>query len=409
LAGLVILAWAYFQAHLSLNGIAIKREARTMRLEVGKTFSENLEITNNSGSKKLWLQVEDQSKILSAIHSRSIANLEAGRAYQYLAQAQINRRGVYPLGPTGVSSGDAFGIFTTSLTIPPSNHLTVYPHIAKLEHFSLETGTDASGQNQLMQTTRTTPQAAGVREYQPGDPLNRIHWPITLKKDRLMAKEFDEDSQACAWLVLDAQAGIYPHVGVDGDYSFSTDRNLLPFKKRNAYQLPRDGFEYAVSMCASLADYYTRANKAVGFAACGKQLGILPAEKGERQLLKILNQLAVIEDQGTLLVQDLIQKQIRNIPRGSALVVISPRVSNDLSACLLLVRRWGLRAKFIHIDSNTFLTQNVKKEIKKRKETKNLIRIGYGDEISSKLSGNAALNAHLRVSGGSLPRRNRPV
>ena len=61
----------------------------------------------------------------------------------------------------------------------------------------------------MLQTTHPTPQAAGVREYSPGDPLSRVHWPTTVRRDKLMVKEFDEDSQSSVWLLLDAQKGKY--------------------------------------------------------------------------------------------------------------------------------------------------------------------------------------------------------
>ena len=54
----------------------------------------------------------------------------------------------------------------------------------------------------------TTPHAAGIREYYPGDPLNRIHWLSSLKRNQIMVKEFDQDPQASVWKYLDAQKEI---------------------------------------------------------------------------------------------------------------------------------------------------------------------------------------------------------
>ncbi len=408
-SGLAILCWSFILARSSLNGISLKREAKISRLEVGKVFSERLEISNVSKNRKLWLEIEDCSAILGPIHSRSLVNLDPGKMYSYPAQIQVNRRGFYPLGPTRLRSGDLFGVFSTETLLPARSALTVYPHIERLAYFSLETGLDASGQNQLMQTARTTPQAAGVREYQHGDPLNRIHWPLSAKKDQWMVKEFDEDSQACAWLMLDAQAGIYPHD--EQEAAPAIDRNLLPLKKKAQYQLPRDGFEFAVSLCASLADYFTCAKKSVALTASARQLINLPTEKGSRQLFKILGQLAAVEDCGKIPIQDLIQKQIRNIPRGSALVIISPRKLHELSASLVLARRWGLRAKVIQIDTESFENNAAISAAQRqtRQENQNLIRLRYGDKISSIFTGRpGGINARSRVSGGSLPRRNPP-
>ena len=48
-------------------------------LTAGSIFSERLEIKNNSHNSRYLLQIEDQSDILSEIHSRAISRLGAGR------------------------------------------------------------------------------------------------------------------------------------------------------------------------------------------------------------------------------------------------------------------------------------------------------------------------------------------
>ncbi|MEZ4612148.1 MAG: DUF58 domain-containing protein [Caldilineaceae bacterium] len=48
-----------------------------------------------------------------------------------------------------------------------------------------------------------TTNAAGVRDYYPGDSLNRIHWPTTARMRRLMTKEFELIPRRDIWLYLD--------------------------------------------------------------------------------------------------------------------------------------------------------------------------------------------------------------
>src|SRR5207247_206785 len=43
----------------------------------------------------------------------------------------------------------------------------------------------------------------GIREYQPGDAMNRIHWPSSVRHRRLHVKEFELDKTADLWLYLD--------------------------------------------------------------------------------------------------------------------------------------------------------------------------------------------------------------
>ena len=382
----LLLASMYILARLSLRGIQVKRVSSSVKLEVGKIFNERIEIHNDSKIGKLWLQIEDQSELLSGIQSRTIPNLKAGKTRGYSLQALVNQRGYFSLGPTHIVSGDPMGIFTVEKLFPAERQLIIYPYLIKLKNLSLEPGLEIGGQNLLVQTTETTPQAAGVREYQPGDPLNRIHWPITVKKNRLMVKEFDEDTQSCVWLFLDAEADTYPHQSEDTPKAY--DWRLLPIDKKKIYKLPRDAFEYAVSITASLARYYLHNDRAVGFSAFSSQLNILPAEKGQRQLNKMLTGLAAIQDTGDLPIQTLIERQIKNIARGSSLVIITAQGFQDMFNSLELVRRWGLRAQVIQIDRASFVPMKNRRRQKRSSSQKerNLIRISYGDEISERLS-----------------------
>ena len=397
---LLILSGAYIFTRQSLKGVDLKRYSRVSSLEAGDIFDERIEIRNDSRTGKLWIQIQDQSVLFSHIHTRTITKLGSGKVRVHQARALVNRRGVYSLGPVRLISGDPFGFFTSAKTIPARSSLTVYPHIEHITHLAMEPGREIGGQNLLVQTTRTTPQAAGVREYQPGDPLNRIHWPITIKKECLMVKEFDEDTQSCAWIFLDAQEGIYPH-SLDAEPP-AFDWNMIPLKQRKPYQIPCDGFEYAVSIASSLADYFTRNRRAFGFAAIGKKLVILPAEKGERQLHKILKELSTIEDEGRKPLEQLITGQVKNISRGSLAIIITPKQQSSIRDSLKLMERWGVRTQVIQIVTQSFgvdkkTSQAVnyinENEIMTLRQAQgslspnkiDLIRISYGDEISAKL------------------------
>src|SRR5262249_29874133 len=51
---------------------------------------------------------------------------------------------------------------------------------------------------------------AGVRFYQPGDPLNRIHWRATARTSALHSKIYDASTIAGATILLDFHRDSYP-------------------------------------------------------------------------------------------------------------------------------------------------------------------------------------------------------
>src|SRR5919202_1673597 len=64
------------------------------------------------------------------------------------------------------------------------------------------------GQDVKSRTYHVTPNVATIREYQPGDSFNRIHWRSTARTNQLMVKEFELDPTADVYIVLDMQERI---------------------------------------------------------------------------------------------------------------------------------------------------------------------------------------------------------
>ncbi len=78
------------------------------------------------------------------------------------------------------------------------------PYIVDLDYFPFLPGLLPGGRALHRRTLEVSPHAAGVREYAPGDPLSRIHWKSTARRDHIMVKEFEQDPQADVWILLDA-------------------------------------------------------------------------------------------------------------------------------------------------------------------------------------------------------------
>src|SRR5260370_4620783 len=60
----------------------------------------------------------------------------------------------------------------------------------------------------------------GIREYQPGDPLRRVHWRSSARMGRLAVVEYEHDVSVDLTLVLDARRG--SEVGSGADTTLET-------------------------------------------------------------------------------------------------------------------------------------------------------------------------------------------
>ena len=361
-AGLLVVSWV--MARLALRGVHLRRTARALRSQVGQVFEEHYDIQNNGRWPRLWIEVHDGSPLPGA-HGSHVITLIGGRESRtYLARTRLTQRGVFPLGPTTLVSGDLFGLFPVSRSFPSQDSVLVYPLLVEVQGFPNPPGLLPGGEALRRRTPQITSNAAGVREYAHGDPLNRIHWVSTARRDRLMVKEFELDPLADVWIFVDAARSVQaakPYRPPEFD-----PRDF--WRKRFKYEMPPSTLEYAVTAAASLARYYLQRGRSVGLAYADQALRILPSDRGGRQLGKILEALALVQAEGEMPLHGLVEAQARHLPRGSTAILITPSTSDSVYRTIDLLARRGLRPVVVLIDAVTFggyfSTQRVAESLK---------------------------------------------
>jgi uncharacterized protein (DUF58 family) len=165
-----------------------------------------------------------------------------------------------------------------------------------------------------------------------------------------MVKEFELDPLADVWIFLDAENSIQaalphppPSAQVDDFWRGFVSIPLAPTTE-----------EYGVSIAASLARYFLRKGRAVGFVSAGQQLALLSPDRGGRQLGKILEALAMLKAEGEMPLRGLVETQARHIPRGSTTILITPSVRDDTVLVFDYLSRRGLRPVAILLDAASF-------------------------------------------------------
>lgn len=345
-----LLLGSWLWSRWSVRGVSIARSARTLRAQVGQVFEERFELTNRTRLPRLWLEVRDESSLPGSEGSRVMMLLESRQGRSYLARTRLLERGAFPLGPTVIASGDIFGLFPISITTLPHESLLVYPMMVDVEKFPNPQGLLPGGEALRRRTPHVTPNASGVREYVHGDPLSRIHWLSSARRNRLIVKEFELDPLADIWIFVDGDASkrfSKPRPPVD--YRIST-----LFQKESKVMLPPDSGEYAISAAASLARYYLRRNRAVGLVAVGQFTSLIPPDRGGRQLGKILEALSLLKMEGDSPLRGLVETQAKHITRGSTVVVITSSASEDIILIFDHLQRRGLRPIAVLVDSLSF-------------------------------------------------------
>jgi uncharacterized protein (DUF58 family) len=337
---------------LGLRGIRIARHTRALRAQVGRPLEERLAVRNLSRLPKLWLEVRDRSNLPGHMAGMVVVSLGPGHERAWVVRSLCHQRGRFQLGPMSIASGDPFGLFQITRQIPQTTQVIVYPATFDLRDFSLPVGMLSGGDALRRRTPYVTANAAGVRDYAPGDSLNRIHWPSTARRDRLIVKEFELDPMADVWLFVDGDDAVQASQPTPPPEP-PTERDLWMAWKQTV-SLPPSTEEYAVSLAATLAQYFIRRDRAVGLLAYGATRECIQPDRGERQLTKLLETLAVFHTQGRLRFHEALTVEAERLPRGVTLILVTSSWDMRWVVAAQSFKRRGLRVVAVVLDPSTF-------------------------------------------------------
>lgn len=346
----VLLLGSWAMATFALRGMVVRRTARTLRSQVGQVFEERFEIHNSGRLPRLWIEVRDESSLPGSRGSHVLTLIGGHESRTYLARTRLTQRGVFPLGPTILNSGDLFGLFPVHRTFPSQDSLLVYPIMFDVQSFPNPPGLLPGGEALRRRTPQVTSNAAGVREYAPGDSYNRIHWVSTARRNRLIVKEFELDPLAEVWIFIDAARSV--HAALPQPQREYDPQDM--WRPRYKFEMAPSTMEYSASIGASLARYYLRVGRSVGLVSAGQTLRVLASDRGGRQLAKILESLALVRPEGALPLSGLIEAQARHLPRGSTVVVVTPSAADEVIATTDILLRRGLRPVGVLLNATTF-------------------------------------------------------
>jgi uncharacterized protein (DUF58 family) len=322
---LVSFLWSW----LSVRGLRFDRILRQDRSQVGGVVEQRFQLQSRLPVPRVWLELVDGGT-LPGYQGGRVVDLGLGGRRVWNVEAPCLRRGLYRLGPARLAGTDPFGLFHFSRRIGGSAQVLVYPRTVEFNGLALPAGQLLGGDRRRTGWHQTTPHVSSVRDYQPGDPLRHVHWRSTAHAGRLMVKEFDAEPVADVWVFLDLDAAVQR-----GEGDESTE-------------------EYGVTIAASLARHYLAQGRAVGLTAIADEHRIMAADRGQRQLIKMLEELAVIHANGSMPIAEVLAAESDRCTRNSAIVVVTPSTDERWPGVLQGLRDRGIQAGAIVLEASTF-------------------------------------------------------
>lgn len=333
--GILVIGGSYVLTRLGLSDLEAGYAVSQLHGHVGELMRVTYTIRNTAWLPKPWLEIHNPTTLPGGLPGRAIS-LGSRRERSWLVRAPLTRRGHFRIEPLQIRTGDPFGFFESSATVGQGVTVVVYPRVERLPFWRLPAADLEGSHTSPERTLQTTPLVNTVRPWAPGDSMNRIHWRTTARYGEIQVKEFDLEQTADAWIFLDLEHGIQTGVGEE-----STT-------------------ESAIRVVASIADKAIVENRAVGLTVNAHRMAVLPADRGSRQHLKIMQLLAAVDADGTAPLAETLVQGLSRVRRGMTAVVVTASLDRDWIRPLATLRTRGVGCVVVWIDAIAYAREAIR-------------------------------------------------
>jgi uncharacterized protein (DUF58 family) len=188
-----------------------------------------------------WLEFA-KTRSYIAQENRRVSSSFLLRSFQKTTRewkAKCLKRGVFEIQSATLVSGDLLGIKTISKAVDVNACLTVYPALVDLQGLFMSKRF-LQGDVAVKRWIIDDPfLVQGAREYQPNDPLNRVHWPATARQGTLMVRKHEFTSQMNVVVLLNIQS-------MENEYAKVIKRDIIEFGIKVSATLLNDSLNNGV-------------------------------------------------------------------------------------------------------------------------------------------------------------------
>jgi len=326
---IIVIGGSYVVTRLGLSDLEAGYAVSQLNGHVGDKIRVTYTLRNTSRLPKPWLEVHNPTSLPSGLPGRAIS-LRGRTERSWLVRVPLVRRGHFRIEPLQIRTGDPFGFFEASASVGQGVAVVVYPRIEAIPLWRLPAAYIEGSNAAPERTLQTTPLATTVRPWAPGDSFNRIHWRATARHGEIQVKEFELEQTADAWIILDLERSIQTGRG---------DESTV---------------EAAVRVAASVADRAIRDNRAVGMTVNGHRTTVLPADRGSRQHLKIMQLLAAVDGDGTAPLVETIVATAGRLRRGMTAILVTPSTDATWIRPIASLRQRGIATVVVALDAPAF-------------------------------------------------------
>lgn len=314
-SGAVSLAWN----RLSLDEVEYERHLPHRRVFRGEEIELTIALINRKPLPLPWIRVTDElpdelrvvsgdvvanvrPRVSALRHQTSLGWYERIR-WRY--RIRCEERGLFPIGPASIQSGDPFGFLRSRVNAEAVSHVLVYPRVHTLEDLHMTAHRPLGDVRGRVQIFTDPSRPVGVRDYRSGDAMKTIDWKATARAQSLQVRGYEPSTNFTVVLVV-AVDTTAPHWG--------------PYV--------RDDLERVVTASASVASHCADRQHAIGMfsndmpAGSDRMMTVSPRH-GREQFAAVLAALAGIRAYAIRPMYEHLAQNYRRFPYGSTLAIVT--------------------------------------------------------------------------------------
>lgn len=364
----------YFTNHW-VEKLYARRTCQQSVLEIGEAAEVELGVQNQGTLSIPWLLIEESfgragfpgapQRFKPEGRHINVVDLKAGETKTMRYRVTFLMRGYYQLGPLLLETGDVFGLHRKHRIETNPHFVLVLPKVLSLHGYNLASRRPM-GEIRISHRLFEDPtRLAGIRPYQAGDPLNRIHWRATARSGSLHSRMYETSRVAGAVFLLDFYRDSFP--GAAGAAAMELAVTTVASLASAIFELGEQiGFASNGSDAAERirrrgwpADFTTRheAIRPVPERPGIEPLGpvLVPTLKGVDQLRQVLEALGRLEPTNSLLFDQLIEELAPRIRRDATVVPVLGKITPAIARVLGDLVRQGFTVQAIVVINESSL------------------------------------------------------
>ena len=320
----------YLLSHLWMQ--QAKRHLKTERRFTSRAFCGEQVVVDlvvhNAGLLPIpWLEVHESLPVAFAAppFHREVISLGMHERQHFHYTLNCRQRGYYAIGPLVMQAGDLLGAAPVQEMRTEPEHIIVYPRVVPLQKLNLPTHSPLAALPDRTPLFEDPARIMGVRDYQRGDSLRRIHWTATASARRLLVKRYQpaiaRETLICLNLNQDDYTQRRRYTATElAIVAAASVANHVITQEKLPVGLVTEAFD-------PLSDMTTRFH--------------LPPRRERAHLMSLLEVLARAQVTPTTPFAQLLRQESVNLAWGATILAITGHESEALFDTLVYLRRTG--------------------------------------------------------------------